>query len=164
MLYYYCISIGFKDGFEIDSIDDDWHVVIDDNPVDAMAVLEERHGGVVWTQLEGYDLPDWLYKTVGINGLYALEEYVQHNQIAAIDALIVWMNDHRYSNPEPWAEFEEHYIGEFISDEDFGYHIVRERAEAEGIEIPRWLDDLIDYSQEFDPAVYWQEDGYYFYH
>lgn len=163
-MYYYGVSIGFKDGFEIDSIDDDWHVVIDDNPVDAMAVLEERHGGVVWTQLDGYDLPDWLYEKVGINGLYALEEYVQDKHIVAIEALSIWMENQRYSNPEPWEGFEEHYIGEFNSAEDFGFHIVHERAEGEGIEIPRWLDNLICYHRVFESAVYWQENGYYFYH
>lgn len=164
-MYYYCISLGFKDEFEIDSIDDDWYDTdAYDDPADAMAALEEQHGGVVWTQLEGYDLPDWFYNAVGIHGLYALEEYVQNKQILALDALIVWMNSQQYSNPEPWAEFEEHYIGEFNSAEDFGYHIVRERAEAEGIEIPRWLDNLIDYSREFESAVYWQDNGYYFYH
>ncbi len=164
-MYYYGISIGFKDEFEIDSIDDDWYDADKfDDPADAMATLEEQHGGVVWTQLEGYDLPDWLYEKIGIHGLYALVEYVQNNQIAVFDALFIWMESQRYSNPEPWAEFEEHYIGEFSSDADFGYHIVSERAEAEGIEIPRWLDDLIDYSREFDSAVYWQDNGYYFYH
>lgn len=164
-MYYYCISIGFKDGFEIDSIDDDWYDADKfDDAADAMAALEEQHGEVTETQLDGYDLPGWLYDKVGIHGLYALEEYVQHNQVAAIDALSIWMNDHRYSNPEPWQGFEQHYIGKFESAEEFGYHIVRERAEGEGIEIPRWLDDLIDYSKEVDPAVYWHEDGYYFYH
>lgn len=163
-MYYYGISIGFKDEFEIESIDDDWYDPDMLDPADAMAALEEQHGGIAWVQLDGYDLPDWLYEKVGIHGLYALEEYVQDNHIVDFDALSIWMENLRYSNPEPWQDFGRYYIGKFESDEDFGYHIVRERAEVECIEIPRWLDNLIDYSREFDSAAYWQENGCYFYH
>ena len=163
-MYYYGISIGFNDKVEIDSIDDDWYDAdVFDDHADAMAALEKQHGGVAWTQLDGYDLPDWLYDEVGIHGLYSLEGYVQQKQVAAIDALSIWMENQRYSNPEPWQEFEEHYIGEFNSAEDFGYHVVHERMEAEGIEIPHWLDNLICYHRVFECREYWQENGYYFY-
>ena len=164
-MYYANLSVGFYDGTEIDDLADwgfefGFDKCVDDVLKDASA----PHDGIAWIQLDGYDLPDWLYEKVGASGLLELANYVNKNHIANIPALCVWMDDRQYSEPEPWHGFEEHYIGEFSDDAEFGYHIVRERLKSVQFEIPRWLDDLIDYSREFDSAVYWKEDGYYFYH
>lgn len=165
MNYLVSISVFFKDGFAIEDIDDDWYSSDEfDDAADVMAALEEQHGVVTETQLDGYDLPDWLYDKVGIHGLYELEDYVQRNQIAEISALCAWMENLHYSDPEPWRGFEEHYIGKFASDEAFGEYMVQEDLESLGASVPSWLLDLVDYARVFDSAKFWKQDGYYFYH
>lgn len=129
---------------------------IPDMPPD-VAIEMKRHGGARSFELDEYDLPDWF----DLDMACECYVYVRTHIVRNIPALLVWMEDRR-DQKAPWHGFDEHYIGEFESDEEFGYSLVR--IEHDTFEIPRWLDDLIDYSRVFDPAGYWKQDGYYFYH
>lgn len=152
---YNLVEVTFEDGHTVGDYRDSDEILND---------LIDLHGKVSQIDIDGEECPLWLYEMSGMDAVTELALWFDRTNERNKPAVFTWMEDQKYSNPEPWQEFEQHYIGEFESDEEFGYHIVHERAEAEGIEIPRWLDDLIDYSREFDSAMYWQDNGYYFYH
>lgn len=164
MNYLVSISVFFKDGFAIEDIDDDWYDADKfDDAADAMAALEEQHGEVTETQLDGYDLPGWLYDKVGIHGLYELEDYVQRNQIADLPALFAFMEDQRYSEPYPWVHFDERYIGRFGSVEEFAVYIHKCYGQWE--DIPDRFEPYVKWEKlAMDASVEWVElgGGYYF--
>ena len=154
-MYYYNTEVTFEDGFVLEYLSD------------ARVMFEElvkEHGDVVRVEFDGRELPKWFYEELGYNGLEELELYVNKNYVTDIEALIIYMEDRRYSDPEPWREFVEHYIGKYEDDEKFCEYLVRNRLEAAGIVLPDWVDDLMDYSRYYDKAVYWQQNGYYFFH
>lgn len=148
------MDIEFEDGYVLTDVDD-----IDDYAEE----LTEEHGEVKHVLLDEQYLPNWLPEKVGLEGLHDLAYFYDKCAHPDVDALCIWMENCRYSDPEPWRGFDRLYIGKFDSDEDFGRYVVGESLDC-GYEIPDFIEDLIDYSRVFDRAKYWKQDGHYFCH
>lgn len=163
MMYYNPVTVILNDGYTIEDYRDAWYPEeAFDDVADALDNAVALHGSVTDVQIDGYDVPPCVVEK-GLDKVCELAEWFDHTGEGDKGAVWEWVY-HNASSPEPWDKFYEYYIGKFEDDEAFGRYIVSVDAEVNGINIPDWLDDLIQYADAYDPAKHWKRNGYYFWH